>query len=136
MMPLLDLNMGESNKKHRVETERLNSSHAHKFIPMRTQRTNNNKSTYLLTTKGSSIVKDCSPHHASNKKFIRKGDLPLTTGRREVAKINLISPSAEPQITDSLWWKPNSYNFCDSRHILVFNPTVILNLIYQLNDVE
>ena len=102
MLPLLDLNIGESNKKQRGETGRLNHSYTHKFIPMRTQRVNNNKSIFLQTTKGSSIAKDSSPHHASNKKFIRKGDLPLTTGRRDINKINLISHETGLHKTDSL----------------------------------
>lgn len=102
MLPLLDLNLGETNKKPRGETERLNNSHAHKFIPMRTQRVNNNKSTYLQTTKGSSIADDNSPPIVHNKKFIRKGDLPLTTGRRDVTKIGLVSPDIELHKTDSL----------------------------------
>ena len=68
---------------------------------MRTQRLNYNKSTRMQTTQGSLNGDDNSPPQISSKKFIRKGDLPLTTGRKNVQKLGLICPDIETSKVDS-----------------------------------
>ena len=55
----------------------------------------------MQTTQGSLNGDDNSPPQISSKKFIRKGDLPLTTGRKNVQKLGLICPDIEISKVDS-----------------------------------